>query len=50
MHQKQKQRAMRNTDYNISALSSIISTEASFQALQGLIDDLGLELGDVTGK
>ena len=46
--QKLKTDAMRNTDYNTSALGSFLSSDASFQALQGLIDDLGLEVEDVT--
>ena len=38
---------MRNTDYNTSALSSLLSSDASFQALRDLIDDLGLEVENV---
>ena len=38
---------MRNTDYNNSdVLGNIISSNASFQALQGLMQDLGLEIED----
>ena len=39
---------MRNTEYNNGCLGSFLSSDASFQALQGLIDDLGLEVEDVT--
>ncbi len=39
---------MRNTDYNISALGCLLSSDASFQALQDIIDDLGLEVESVT--
>ena len=48
MHQKQSDTAMRNTDYNIDALGSFISSDASLQALKDLIDDLGLEVEGVT--
>ena len=43
---------MRNTDYNIDALGSFLSSDVSFQALKqalkDLIDDLGLEVEGVT--
>ena len=39
---------MRNTDYNVSALGSFLSSDASFQALKDIIDDLGLEVEDIT--
>lgn len=39
--------AMRNTDYNIDALGSFISSDATLEALRGMIDDLGLEVEDV---
>jgi len=39
---------MKNTDFNISALGSFLSSDASFQALQDIIDDLGLEVESVT--
>ena len=39
--------AMRNTDYDNGYLGSFISSDASFQALQDIIDDLGLEVEDV---
>ena len=39
---------MRNTDYNIEALGSFISSDTSLQALKDLIDDLGLEVEGVT--
>ena len=48
LHQKQNDTAMRNTDYNIDALGSIISSDASLQALKDLMDDLGLEVEGVT--
>lgn len=34
---------MRNTSYNEEILSNIISSNASFQAVQKLMKDLGLE-------
>lgn len=38
---------MRNTEYNnMETLSSMISSNSSFQALKDLMDDLGLELED----
>ena len=37
---------MRNTDYNSDVLSNVISPDTNFQALQGLMKDLGLELED----
>jgi len=49
LHQKTNDTAMRNTDYNnIDTLGSFISSDASFQALKDLIDDLGLEVEGVT--
>ena len=48
LHQKKNGTAMRNTDYNIDALSSFLSNDVSFQALKDLIDDLGLEVEGVT--
>jgi hypothetical protein len=48
LHQKQNDTAMRNTDYNIDALGSLISSDASLQALKDLMDDLGLEVEGVT--
>ena len=41
-------RVMRNTDYNASTLCGFLSSDASFQALRDLIDDLGLEVEKVT--
>lgn len=38
---------MKNTDFNLSALSSFISTEAS-RALIDMIDDMGLEIEDIS--
>ena len=46
LHQKQNERAMKNTDFNIDALGNMISSDISFQALKDIIDDLGLELED----
>ena len=38
---------MRNTDYNkLENLSNMISSNTSFQALKGLMEDLGLEFED----
>ena len=48
LHQKLKDKAMRNTDYNIDARGSFLSSDVSFQALKELIDDLGLEVEGVT--
>ena len=48
LHQKQNGTAMRNTDYNIDALGSFLSSDVTFQALKDLIDDLGLEVEGVT--
>ena len=39
---------MRNTDYNVSSLGSFLSSDASLQALKDIIDDLGLEVEDIT--
>ena len=48
LHQKLKDKAMRNTDYNIDALGSFLASDTSFQALKDLIDELGLEVEGVT--
>ena len=37
---------MRNTDFNASVLVNVISEDTNFQALQGLMQDLGLEIED----
>lgn len=38
---------MRNTNYNSTdVLSNVISQDTNFQALQGLMQDLGLEIED----
>ena len=34
---------MRNTDFNLDALGSFISSSTSFQALKDIIEDLDLE-------
>ena len=36
--------AMKNTDYNLDTLASMISSEASFSALLDIMGDMGLEL------
>ncbi len=46
LHQKQKDKAMRNTEYNIDALGNMISSSTSFKALQDLVADLELEMED----
>lgn len=38
---------MKNTDYNIDALGSIISSADSLSALLGMIDDMDLEITSV---
>ena len=48
LHQKSNHEVMRNTDYNVSALGSFLSSDASLQALKDIIDDLGLEVENVT--
>ena len=35
---------MKNTDYNLDTLASMISSEASFSALLDIMGDMGLEL------
>ena len=35
---------MKNTDYNLDILASMISSEASFSALLDMMGDMGLEL------
>ncbi len=35
---------MRNTDFNLDILGSIISSDTSFQALKDIISDLDLEM------
>ena len=37
---------MRNTDFNIDVLGSILSSDTSFQALKDIISDLDLEMED----
>ena len=39
---------MKNTDYNLDALGSFLSTDASFQALKDIISDFDLELQAVS--
>lgn len=38
---------MKNTDYNIRILSSMVASESSFNALLEIIDDLDLEITSV---
>lgn len=38
---------MKNTEYNVDALSTVISSDA-FSALKGMIDDLGLEILEIS--
>lgn len=42
-----KTKDMKNTDYNLSALCSGISSDA-FTALKEMIDDLGLEIEEIS--
>lgn len=35
---------MKNTEYNVDKLASMISSETSFSALVEMMDDMGLEL------
>ena len=46
LHQKLNDSTMRNTDYNLNKIADMISSESSFQALRGLMQDLGLEVED----
>ena len=39
---------MKNTDYNLDSISSMISSESSYLSLVDMIKDLDLELLDVT--
>ena len=39
---------MKNTDYNIDALGSFLSNDASFQALKDIISDFDLEFQAVS--
>jgi hypothetical protein len=41
------ERDMKNTDFNFNALSALVSSDASLQALKDMIDTLGLEIEDV---
>lgn len=44
LHQKQKKhKVMRNTEYNLEKLASMISSESSFTALMEIMGDMGLE-------
>ena len=39
---------MKNTDYNLDALGSFLSTDASLAALKDIISDFDLELESVS--
>jgi hypothetical protein len=41
---------MRNTEFNISALSSFLSADASLQALKDMIEDFELEIESVSSS
>lgn len=41
-----KQRVMKNTEYNLNSLSSVIS-ETSFSEIMNMINDMGLEIMDI---
>lgn len=44
LHKKQKNyNAMRNTEYDLAALATMISSESSFTALMEMMGDMGLE-------
>ena len=45
---KQNFEAMKNTDFNLDSISSMISSESSYLSLVDMIKDLDLELLDVT--
>ena len=38
-----KNKVMRNTEYNLEKLASMISSESSFTALMEIMGDMGLE-------
>lgn len=44
LHQKQKHKVMRNTEYALEKIASMISSESSLTALVEIIGDMGLEL------
>ncbi|HCQ72207.1 MAG TPA: hypothetical protein DIT75_02235 [Rikenellaceae bacterium] len=45
-----KNKVMRNTEYNLEKLASMISSESSFTALMEIMGDMGLEFeGAVKG-
>ena len=43
LHQKTKHKVMRNTEYSLEKLASMISSESSFNALMEIMGDMGLE-------
>lgn len=44
---KQTEKEMKNTDYTFGILGGMMISDSAFQALQDMIDDLGLEAGEV---
>ena len=38
---------MKNTEYNLDVLSSVVSSQTSFNTLLDMISDMGLEITDV---
>ena len=38
---------MKNTEFNLETLSSVISAEVSLETLKDIIFDLGLEIKDI---
>lgn len=38
---------MKNTDYSLSTLDFVISSESSLEALIGMIEDMDLEITDI---
>lgn len=48
LHQKQNRRIMKNTDYNLKQFENAISSEGSLDAFLGLVNDLDLQLVEVS--
>lgn len=44
---KQRRHIMKNTDFTLESINSMISSDDSLSALAGIISDLGLELIDI---
>lgn len=38
---------MKNTDYSLSSLDYVISSDSSLEALLGMIEDMDLEITDI---